>query len=125
MPVLGTALRRAAARLRFTTTGIYSEMPDKERPALVEGRLQVGSIGRPTHTEIGKVVQVLPKKLLTIACVFSSVQDVGMPEFIDRARWADLLISIHDIESEENDDTGPRLRSGTPVTIPSLHQASV
>ena len=76
-------------------------MPDKENPTLIEGCLQVGSVGRATHTEIGKVVQILPEKVLAIAFVRPSVQDVGMPEIIDRPRWTDLLVSICDIESEK------------------------
>ena len=72
-------------------------MPDKERPTLIEGCLQVGSVGRATHTEIGKVVQILPEKVLAITFVRPSVQDVGMPEVIDRPRWTDLLVSIYDM----------------------------
>ena len=76
-------------------------MPDKQRPALVEGRLKIGSIARPAHTEVGKVVQVLPKKFLAIAHVRPGIKDVGVPEVIDRTRWADLSVSVHDVQSEK------------------------
>ena len=76
-------------------------MPDKEHPALIEGCLQVGLISQPPHAEVGKVVQVLPKKILAIALVRPRVENVGMPEFIDWTRWADFLISVNYVESKK------------------------
>lgn len=76
-------------------------MADEKRSALVECRLEIGSIIRSAHAEIGKVVQVLPEQFVTIARVGPCVKNVGVPEFIDWTRGTDLPISVHDVQSEE------------------------
>ena len=46
-------------------------------------------------------MEVLSEQLAAILLVRPRVQDVGMPEVVDRPGRADLPVSVHDVESEK------------------------
>jgi hypothetical protein len=80
---------------------INSEVPDEEVLALIEGRLQGRKIVWTTHSEIRKVMKEMTKEVIAISFVSARIQDVCVPEFIDRPSGTDFPIWIHDIESQE------------------------
>jgi hypothetical protein len=73
----------------------------KEVERTLEGCLEIGAIFRAPHPKIGEVVQVLAEEVLAVLSVGSGVEDVGVPEFVDRTRGTDLLARVADVEREE------------------------
>ncbi len=69
---------------------------------VLPGYGEIGTILRPTHAKVRKMMEEEPEDLLAIRPILLRVQDVVVPELVDRAGRYDSEFRIGPCQCEKN-----------------------
>ncbi len=84
-------------------------MADEQVDAVGERPFEVGTILSPAEAKVREVVQEAPEEGFAVALVGLRVEDVRVPEEIDRARGTDLPVGVPKVQGQKAPVQGLRL----------------
>ena len=121
--------RAVASREELAEAGQgLAELDQKQVGCLVESVAERLRIVDTAHAEVREMVEIRAEHLVAVGEVLLRVEDVIVPERVDRLRWHDRVGRILEVEAQEAlvpDLNGVHLLAGPSFALFGLHQLNL